>query len=210
MTKLWFWLSLGGSLQSPSWSHGSVTDAQEVIPGEVWSVKVGSSLHTDSENLYILAATCEVIGRVPSAVPMSASFVTARADWSQWIQEHVASANRQSLWDSLTWPNHEEYDKGISRLWLRRTEREGAIGEMKRIVARRYVMASLTANRYLVIFLACDLSLLTWKYFISSVSGRWMSSSDMSHEFKGRLLTGYCPQPSHANRAKEIHLFLAL
>ncbi len=159
MTKLWFWLSLGGNLQNASWSHGSVTDAQEVIPGEVWKVTVSSSLHT--ENFYILAATCEVIGRVPSAVPMSASFVTVRADWSQWIQEHLASTNHRSLWDNLTWPNHEEYDKGISRLWLRNTEREGAIGEMKRIVARRYVMASLMANRYLATHCLCDLNLLT-------------------------------------------------
>lgn len=154
MTKLWFWLSLGGGLQSSSWSHGSVTDAQEVIPDEVWRIKVSSPLHT--EDLYILATTCEVIGRVPTSVPSSTSFVAARADWSQWIQERLSSASRRSLWDNLTWPNHEEYDKGISRIWLGRTEREGMMGEMKRIVARRYVMASLMANRYRAMFSAYD------------------------------------------------------
>jgi hypothetical protein len=157
---------------------------------------VCSSVST--EVFYVLEATCEVVGHPPllSPVPGGASTSATklvpplRADWSAYIDTQSSSQSSEpesnkvlvpSLMSQLKWTNHEEYSRGISRVWLKRTQDEGEIGAAKRDVAERYVLACVVANRhvYLVSYIDTDLG--------DSISGRWMSSTDMAQEFNGIL-----------------------
>ena len=41
----------------------------------------------------------------------------------------------------------EEYDRGISKLWLKRMGNEGLVGGVKKAIAERYVLACVVGNR---------------------------------------------------------------
>lgn len=122
-------------------------DAQEVVKGEIWSITVrdGSALSV----FYVLGSTCEVIGRARNAPRLEVYPSGLRSDWSEYISSHTCASMepRSLILEHFRWANHEEYDRGVSRHWLRRISSEGDIGLWKKVVAERYVMACVVANR---------------------------------------------------------------
>lgn len=168
MTRFWFLISVGGGGSDRlAWSCGVVVDAQEVVKDEIWTVIVQTACSQQddasvfrTETFYVLEQTCEVIGQpLPSALPTASnavdgadapsSIIQLRADWSDYIA-HRASVHGSSplpLLSRLKWQNHEEYYKGLSRLWLKRIAGEGELGIAKRIVADRYVLSCVVGNR---------------------------------------------------------------
>lgn len=154
LSSLWFALSIGGR-DSEEWLRCTITDAQEVIQDEIWVVTVQSSdrhAATQVRSFYVLEETCEVIGR-PNPAATSSSVLALRSDWSGYIQARLTNASTQlgfgpSLLRNMKWAHYEEYERGISRLWLKRLDKEGDLGQMKRVVAERYTLACIMANRY--------------------------------------------------------------
>ncbi|KAG5646540.1 hypothetical protein DXG03_003307 [Asterophora parasitica] len=131
-----------------------ILDVQELVEGEIWSVELSSSM--GKEVIYVLECTCEVVGHPPAPHVPELDGKTAaldpyplRADWSVYISQCLSSLPRPpSLMEHLKWTNHEEYDRGISKLWLSRTQGEGDIGAAKRLVAERYILACVVGNRW--------------------------------------------------------------
>lgn len=127
--------------------------AQQVVPGEVWSVSFlpfdSKGRHsTDVVTVYVLESTCEVIGHAPPAVPrasdpedksQSVTPLPLRADWSSYVQPaaHASGSKIPSLLSQLKWAHQEEYERGISRVWLARIIKEGEVGAEKQRVAER-------------------------------------------------------------------------
>ncbi|KAG6841712.1 hypothetical protein C0991_007984 [Blastosporella zonata] len=182
LTRLFFEVSIGLEADAVR-----IVDVQEVVEGEIWSIESHSL--RGKETLFVLERTCEVVGHPEPRSDGKAASQNAtllRADWSAYIQQHLKTSRDDrltSLWERLKWTNHEEYDRGISKLWLSRTHAEGQVGASKRLVAERYVFACVVSN---------------------SVSGRWMSSTEMAQEINGLPTV-------HAHRLREdtaIHLFL--
>ncbi|KAK0449224.1 hypothetical protein EV421DRAFT_1899904 [Armillaria borealis] len=155
LTRLFFSVSVGDDSQD--WMSGTVVDAQEVIKGEIWCITMQH--RTIKESFYVLEATCEVVGHPPATRNQLDTF-PIRADWSAYI-EHRPSA---TMMGHICWTNHEEYDRGISRHWLKRMRRDGKMGAALEVIAGRYVLACVVGN---------------------SVSGRWKSSSEMAQDFSG-------------------------
>ncbi|KAM5538672.1 hypothetical protein V8D89_007701, partial [Ganoderma adspersum] len=183
LTRAWFELSVGSPHDSrtnpDSWLHGTIVDVQEVVPTEVWSVTIEHAANRTRprrrETLYVLEATCEVIGLPVIGVADSASGVRAtstsyplRVDWSTYVAHRMVHATESSTADQLLshlkWACQEDYDRGISTLWLRKIAMEGQAGTAKRTVAERYVLASVIGN---------------------SISGQWMTTNEMAQEFAG-------------------------
>ncbi|TCD69032.1 hypothetical protein EIP91_009095 [Steccherinum ochraceum] len=179
LTRYWFILSIGGRPdQLSSWLEEKVVDVQEVIPNEIWSIAVKRT-DSQTQTFYVLDSTCEVVGRVnppilladDGAASKSSPSLPMRADWSAYIQQskHLlrsaqsSDAGRISLLDRLKWDGYEEYDHGMSRLWLKRLD-EVEEDETKRVVAKRYIFACVVGN---------------------SISGAWRSTSEMAQEFAG-------------------------
>jgi hypothetical protein len=115
-----------------------VVEAQEVVAGEIWEIVVRTRDSSQGSNkFYALEATGEIIG---SPVTLDSQMPT-RMDWSGYIQKHGCN-----VMDLVRWTNHEEYDRGISKIWLKKT-REEEDGETKRKVARRYILACTMEHR---------------------------------------------------------------
>ncbi|KAJ7645481.1 hypothetical protein DFH06DRAFT_1283250 [Mycena polygramma] len=187
LTRLFFQVSVGGGgKDGKGWEQGQIVDAQELVKDEVWTITVRHS-PTSTESFYVLEPTCEPL----TAMPDSASTgVPVRADWSAYIAHRAPPAAAQNspaprLLDCLSWTNHEEYQLGISRLWLRRVEAEGPSGSMKRVVAERYILACVVAN---------------------SLSGRYMSATQMAQDFAG--LPDVAPNPARIKPSPKVNLFL--
>ncbi|KAF8964182.1 hypothetical protein BDZ97DRAFT_914993 [Flammula alnicola] len=173
LTRLFFYVSLGhggDELKSgKEKDYWLVLDAQEVIPHEIWKIsfRSSSSIHF----FYVLEATCEVVGEPEVNSPALSSIGNLRADWSDYIASRLNCPTQSDpivcppgLLEHLQWTNHEEYAKGISKLWLSKLEREGGIGVAKLTVAQRYVLACVASN---------------------SVSGPWLTSNEMLQDFSG-------------------------
>ncbi|KAK0188164.1 hypothetical protein F5146DRAFT_1062256 [Armillaria mellea] len=157
LTRLFFSVSVG-----EDWMSGTLVDAQEVIKGEIWCITMQH--RSARESFYVLEATCEVVGR-PPATRNQLGALPVRADWSAYIEQRASVHSSEStLVEHICWTNHEEYDRGISRHWLRRMRREGKTGAALEVIAGRYVLACVVGN---------------------SVSGRWKSSSEMAQDFSG-------------------------
>ncbi|TFY61292.1 hypothetical protein EVJ58_g4607 [Rhodofomes roseus] len=158
--KLWFALSIGSGNNdsiSIAWLQAVVVDVQPIISGEIWGVTVEHDLGSSRirETFYVLEATCEPVGCPgPANSPEQEQnghldVVPVRADWSDYINR-LRSSNGPAhikLLDQMKWAGHEEYERGISHVWLKRIQREGELGQAKRIVAERYVLACVIANR---------------------------------------------------------------
>ncbi|KAG1742363.1 uncharacterized protein EDB91DRAFT_1128833 [Suillus paluster] len=186
LTRLWFTLSTGTNGRDPSaWLKDTVEDAQEVVKGEIWAITIrdGNSL----SEFYVLESTCEVIGRAFNAPQLEVYSSGLRADWSEYISSCTGASvePRNLISEHLRWANYEEYDRGISRHWLRRIFGEGDVGLAKKVVAERYVMACVVAN---------------------SISGRWMSSNQMAQEFAG--LPSQSTLVTTRGRTPKINLYL--
>ncbi|KAJ7175735.1 hypothetical protein C8R46DRAFT_1249351 [Mycena filopes] len=192
LTRLFFHVSVGGGKEGQGWNEGQIVDAQELVKDEVWVITVrhsASSTEPESKSkFYVLEATCEPLTAVAPAPTAGAPvLVPVRTDWSAYIASRAAdsASSPRRLLDHLSWPNHEEYVLGISRLWLTRVAGEGETGKRKRVVAERYVMACVVGN---------------------SLSGRYMSATQMAQDFAG-LPDGPAPAPARVTKAK-VNLFL--
>ncbi|KAI0693960.1 hypothetical protein BC835DRAFT_1039478 [Cytidiella melzeri] len=197
LTRLWFTVSIGGA-RNDDWLHGSIVSAKEVVAGEIWGVsfslsnKKSSSLGRVS-TVYVLEATCEVIGHTLPPLPQDnedqeANTLALRVDWSSYLSKCMQAVDLQpvSLLSQLKWAHHAEYDRGLSRLWLTRISKEGEAGIQKRRVAERYVLACVVAN---------------------SVSGTWMSTVDMAQEFAG-MPSRYGLSTSRTHAQDTVSLYL--
>lgn len=155
-------MSIGGR-GSEDWLRGLIVDARQIVENEVWTIAVqftGNGQTTSTTSFYVVEPTCEVIGTVLSSASHPAaetysSLPSLRIDWSTYIQSHLCGAptfddNLSSLFQHLKWANYAEYDRGISRLWLKRIKQEGEAGLAKRAVAERYILASVVANRRVI------------------------------------------------------------
>jgi len=160
LTRLWFFISIGGDWNDPlGWSRGVLVDCQEIVEGEIWRIEIDFSSH--KETFYVLEQTCEVIGHpslpshptdTPDSSPCSGNEPQLRSDWAAYIGDRVLPPSMhdsppRSLLSHLRWSNYEEYERGISKLWLKKTNQEGEIGKEKREVAERYVLACIFGNR---------------------------------------------------------------
>ena len=163
MTKAWFAISeCPGPSDTSPWNHSVVTGVREVVPDEIWEVTTMTmaqgSREEKKETFYVLEPTCEVIGR-PANKPVSLletalnvqHSLPIRVDWSEYVTDRIispAEAPGKRLLDQVQWAHYEEYQNGISRHWLTRTQGEGEVGELKRRVAEKYILASVVENRY--------------------------------------------------------------
>ena len=167
LTRLWFALSIGsgagmGDPKAVAWLKAVVVDVQPVVAHEIWSITVehGSGSVRSRDTIYVLEATCEPVGH-PEVAPQPgepahksdpASALPIRADWSAYIHRCLGmprgSSQTTTILNQLKWANREEYERGISRLWLKRIEKEGDLGTAKGVVAERYVLACVVANRW--------------------------------------------------------------
>ena len=163
MSKSWFAIS---KCPSPSdtipWLHSVVVGVREVVPDEIWEVTTMTvaqgPIAAERETFYVLEPTCEVIGRPPTTsaplteiIPNTQGSLPIRADWSEYVIDSIispAEVPRKRLLDRVQWANYEEYQNGIGRHWLTRTRDEGEVGESKKRVAEKYVLASVVENRY--------------------------------------------------------------
>jgi hypothetical protein len=182
---------------------------QEIVPGEIWSVTFSSKgvQHT----LYVLEETCEVIGAFCYSAytsPTSGDVPLARVDWSSYIASNIASISKGEptppLFSRVGWSNHEEYNHGISKHWLGRMKGEGERGREKVRLAERYILACVIGNRCSVFpdyLLKRDV-----KLFVSSVSGKWMSSTEMAQEFNG--LPTRCGGKPVKKASQTVHMFV--
>ncbi|KAJ7147548.1 hypothetical protein C8R43DRAFT_1195974 [Mycena crocata] len=200
-TRLFLQVSVGGGKDGKGWLEGQIVDAQQLVKDEVWIITVRHS-PTSTESFYVLEPTCEPLTATTDSVT---SGVSVRADWSAYIAHRETAASvrpstTSRLLDYLSWTNHEEYHLGISRLWLKRIEAEGEIGIVKRITAERYILACVVGNRR--VFL--PLRFMSSFSPIFSLSGRWMSSTQMAHDFAG--LAEVVPARSKPN--PKVNLFL--
>ena len=147
---MWFAVSIGAyGHDASAWKASRVMDVQEVVKNEVW--KVVTQRDRVTEAFYVLEATCEVIGSPTSPSSEEVDRGTLRADWSAYINklsgEPSVQPAKACLLDHIRWSDIEEYERGISRLWLSRISKDGNLGHAKRCVAERYILASVVANR---------------------------------------------------------------
>ncbi|KAI0311545.1 hypothetical protein OF83DRAFT_1251478 [Amylostereum chailletii] len=199
-TRLWFTLSIGNTQGDPlTWLAEVVQDAQEVVPGEIWLITVCSPTSSQSQSFYVLEPTCEVIGHpsLPSNASQSPSNSAeslipvrpVRSDWSIYLADRLRPESCQhSLYASLKWTHQAEYEGGLSRHWLARATLRGEEGLSLRRVAERYTLACVVGN---------------------SVSGRWMSASQMAQDVAGLAERGPPVRlHSHGHASRNVNLFL--
>ena len=158
-TRIWFCVSADG-LDKEMLKRSIVVDAQEVVRAEIWrivvdSYKLGGNRIPIRESFYVLYDTCEVIGHPPpsrlgrsTASLASALQVDMRSDRSLQASLRLQSGdNAAGLLSLIKWNNPEEYLTGMSRLWLARIRGDGSMGDYKKKVGIRYVLASVVENR---------------------------------------------------------------
>jgi len=150
LTRVWFSLSVGtecGRRVRANWLYGTITDAVEIVKGEIWSVTMRNAISGYQQVFHVLEATCEVLGlagdtRGDDAHPHM------RSDWAGYIEQRKANPNNTSLLcDAMRWADHAEFDHGISRHWLSRTAQMGERGAALRMIAERYTLACVVGNR---------------------------------------------------------------
>ncbi|KZV84382.1 hypothetical protein EXIGLDRAFT_753866 [Exidia glandulosa HHB12029] len=182
IAKAWFAISLGGSdARIREWLQGTVIDAQEVTPRNVWTIT--QQHQNETETLYIVYETCEVVGKSDSP-STSASDIPLRNDWAT----HIANGTltKKPLLEYVVWHNGEDYNRGISTAWLRRVAEQGDIGRVKRQIAERYILACVAAN---------------------SVSGTYKTVRQMADEFAGVSVSDP-NMPNKASHSGSLSLYL--
>lgn len=168
---------------------GTVVDAQAVLEGEIWCITMQH--RNAKESLYVLEATCEVVGYLPAVEKSQLASLPVRADWSAYIERRilpssVPETSPPTMMEHICWTNHEEYERGISRHWLKRMRREGKIGAVLEVIAGRYILACVVGN---------------------SVSGRWKSSTEIAQDFSGLSSTS-ATSLSAKLKNQRVNLFL--
>ncbi|KAF9014544.1 hypothetical protein BDZ89DRAFT_1166791 [Hymenopellis radicata] len=186
LTRLFFCVSVG---QPSEWIDGQIVHVQQLVDGEIWCVTM--ERNSSRESFYVLEATCEVVGRVEDSSSKADDYqrIPVRADWSDYIAHRLSPPTVHTippppLMEQVSWTNHEEYERGISRHWLKRIRREGSLGAVKEVIAERYILACVVAN---------------------SLSGKWKSSTEMAQDFAG---LDSVPIHSAKPRSTKVNLFL--
>ena len=101
--------------------------------------------------------------------------------------------------------NTEEYRNGISILWLKRISEEKEVGQYKRKIAERYILACVVGNR--LANSSRIKSVLTITFI--SVSGKWMPSSHMAQVFAGKASeSDVVPTSLLQRESQRVNLFL--
>ncbi|KAF8895433.1 hypothetical protein BD779DRAFT_1499503 [Infundibulicybe gibba] len=186
LSQMFFSISVGSSVTSFS-TYGKILDVQQVANSEIWKITWSKSLGTPLETKFVLEQTGEVIGHGShgSGSQEGSGGDSLRADWSAFISKRLDEPLNQhpTILSYLDWTNKEEYEYGISKQWLKNIKADGHVGEVKKILARRYVLACVVGN---------------------SISGRCMSSTEMAQEFNGNTSNiAIVPQ-----KTPRVHLFL--
>ncbi|KAI0700037.1 hypothetical protein C8T65DRAFT_728852 [Cerioporus squamosus] len=169
-------------------------ELSEVVAGEIWLITVEYAAPTarprPPEVLYVLEATCEVVGRQSP----TRSGPKRRACRSQCAPTglHTSSGGkrrRKGRRHLIASPPEVgmcgRLPPGISKLWLKKVAGEGAGGDGKRMVAERYVLACVVGN---------------------GISGQWMTANEMAQEFAG-LPERVAPPPGR-QKSTALNLYL--
>lgn len=169
---------------------------ESTTPSDVWKISVlsfdsnpdqGGDKGT-TETYWVLAETGEVIGRPqddPFATSGPSPLTELRFDWTYFLDMQEQIGVR--ILDRVRWSNAEDYQYGISRHWLKPRLKDDAseLQKAERIVAERYVLASVAANRFALIP-SCTSMMLK---FSNSLSGRYQTAMEMAQEFNGVVAT---------------------
>ena len=138
-------------LQPASRASPSSLGATPCLEG-IWNITVACEplLRTSRpETYWIIAETGEVIGHAPDSPfigsPNGSVPHALRLDWSNFLQ----SGDSKRILDHVRWSNAEDYERGISRHWLKKRNREDAtnLQLIEKRMAERYVLASVASNR---------------------------------------------------------------
>jgi hypothetical protein len=133
-----------GRSDRTNWLHDTISDVAETVKGEIWSVTTRNATTGYLQVFHVLESTCEVIGLAGGARGEE----HLRLDWAGYIEQRKTSpSNTSPLCDAMRWADHAEFDRGISRHWLRRTAQMGAQGAALRTIAGRYTLACVVGNR---------------------------------------------------------------
>ncbi len=201
MTRLWFALSAATECGRAIWSslvHDTITDVMEIIKGEIWCVTTRNALSGHVQAFYVLEATCEVLGLAGGGDE------NLRLDWAGYIEQRKTNPHSaSSLCDAMRWADRGEFDRGISRHWLRRTSQMGAQGAALRTIAERYTLACVVGNRWAPSLRIADVTRELMR--ARSLSGKWMSAPQMAQEFAGLSQRTTSPAPA---KASTVNLFL--
>lgn len=138
---MWFAVSVYGD-SGRRFLNEQIVTVKRLLGDELWEITLcnsGESVYV----LFVLAMTGEAIGSQHGLQP---STYQLRQDWGSYITS-LGRDTTKTLSKYLRCANEEDFDRGISKLWLKRMANEGRLGSMKRSVAERYVMASVIANR---------------------------------------------------------------
>ncbi|KAH9060494.1 hypothetical protein EDB87DRAFT_1683726 [Lactarius vividus] len=177
LTRLWFGLSCAKSVQT-NWLYDVVTDVEETVKGEIWYVTTRNSRSGHLQAFHVLEATCEVLGFVEGA--RSDDFL--RADWAAYVQRRKENPdNGLPFHEAMRWADHAEYERGISRHWLRRTAQMGAQGSALRTIAERYTLACVGQ--------------LERKLDVRSANGTRVRGTGPARDAAGACQDGFTPQP---------------
>jgi hypothetical protein len=150
LTRVWFSLSIGAEYERTvrtNWLHDTITDAVEIVKGEIWSVTTRNAKSGYQQVFHVLEATSEVLG-LAGGTRGDDGHPHVRLDWAGYIEQRKANPDNTSLlWDAMRWADHAEFDRGISRHWLSRTGQMGEQGAALRMIAERYTLACVVGNR---------------------------------------------------------------
>ncbi|TFK27997.1 hypothetical protein FA15DRAFT_753800 [Coprinopsis marcescibilis] len=199
MTLVYFHVSVGYDA-SGTFKSKCIVSADEIVQGEIWRINI-SSPTSGIQSYYALESTCEVVGLEESSgeeqQKQQWNKPLLRADWTSYIQYRLGQGNADCATTSkeniglgkfLKWPNHEEYIRGISKMWLSKVEKHPD-GSYKKTVAERYIMACVAGN---------------------SISGRTMTCSEMESDFNGRQIAGRLHAPPNKKLSESSAVFLNL
>ncbi|KAI0301150.1 hypothetical protein B0F90DRAFT_1628773 [Multifurca ochricompacta] len=186
LTRLWFALSAvieSANVARDTWLHSVITDVVEKVGGEIWCVTVQNSLSGQFQVFHVLEATCEVLGLAGGTHDDE----KLRPDWATYIEQRKGNPDKTSpLYEAMRWADYGEYERGISRHWLRRTSQMGVQGAALRRIAERYTLACVLTLRH-------------------SLSGSWMTSPQMAQEFAGLSQHRALAVPAKATRVNLHH-----
>ena len=150
LTRVWFSLSVGtefGRSIRTNWLHDTITDAVEIVKGEIWSITTRNAISGYQQVFHVLESTCEVLG-LAAGTRVDDEPLYVRLDWAGYIEQRKANPDITSpLCDAMRWADHAEFDRGISRHWLSRTAQMGERGAALRMIAERYTLACVVGNR---------------------------------------------------------------
>jgi hypothetical protein len=170
----------------------------EISKGEIWCVTTRNALSVHVQAFYVLEATCEVLGLAGGGDE------NLRLDWAGYIEQRKTNPHStSSLWDAMRWADRGEFDRGISRHWLRRTSQMGAQGAALSTIAERYTLACVVGNKWAPSLRIADVTRELMR--ARSLSGKWMSTPQMAQEFAGLSQRTTLPAPA---KASTVNLFL--